>query len=1008
MDRDRRLRVTQVKARQLDSAALWCLVAISGAAGLAYELLWIRALGLHFGTSTPAITTVVATFMAGLGLGNWLFGARADRSEQPFHLYQRIELGIAVSGLLVSLFVLRGGAWLDALSRLCEYAGPFSGVARALIFAALMLLPATLMGGTLPVLSRALTRRGHSGSTLGLLYACNTLGAIAGALAPDFLLIPRHGMTITAFAAAGCNVIVAFGVRSLEAAGRLPRPAGHAFTRDAAEEFAADGRVATSIDRALSSEVGELAGADQRSQLAVAVALTACSGFAAMGLEVLWSRTLQHWTAALTTSFATLLALYLAMISLGSLVTHRVADRVAHPLRVASHLLGASGVAALAPIAFAYGWRDLERAWWPRATDMRRLSLWADAVDALLHATYLEALPCLLMGASFPFVAAAFLREGFAGAKTGQLLTINTLAGVLGALVMAFVCLPALGQQGSYYAMALLLSAVAMVCGGVLAPNWLARATTAAALAATLALAVGLPSDSLLRAHFRSGSHVIAVREGSTTTAAAALRMGYGQPYYAELLTPGVSMSSTAPQARRYMSMLAHAAVFSARASERALLICYGVGNTANALLSHSALKALDVVDISREVLSLAPKFARALGTNPLADPRVRVFVDDGRHHLIVHDTRYDVITAEPPPPTHAGVVNLYSREFYRLAASRLAPGGVITQWLPVFELSDTEVRAMIGAFVAELPHTALLYGYRQHLILIGSHRPLRIDAARAAVLARDPGVARNLHRSGIGDLDDILGSVLQTDAQLRREARGIVPVTDDVPSIQYPHENVRADRAYTTRLALSPGHAGTLLGAGTVEAIRGGLSSRSTSTPTPKFAEWGADIAAAHHATELAVSVLPLLQPDVPAEWTELEMGRALRPVLRARPQNLGLWYLLGLDPDHVRIAEVALQGPPSAQRTAATWTVARHAFYGGDYARALELLASVKPASGEVAQHALLRAGCLRALGREKEAKAAFRHAGDASRDARFKAAAAKLAERSATPVVESEGPW
>jgi spermidine synthase len=945
---------------------LYLLVGLSGAAGLCYELLWIRALGLHFGTSTPAITTVVATFMAGLGAGNWLLGRRADRSQRPFALYQRLELGIAATGLLVSLFVLRGGHWLDLLSRVCEHAGAFSSLTRASILAALMLLPATLMGGTLPVLSRALARQGQPGSTLGLLYACNTLGAIAGALVPDFVLIPRYGLTLTALAAASCNACVALGIAGLAAAGRLPATAAPAPHPER-----------------------EVPSALQRTQLALAATLTACSGFAAMGLEVLWSRTLQHWTAALTTSFAVLLALYLAMLAIGALATHRIADRVTEPLRVASGLLGATGVSAFAPIVFAYSWRDVERAFWPRAVEMRRLSLWADAVDALLHATYLAALPCFLMGASFPFIAAAFLRSGLAGVKTGQLLTINTFAGVSGALVMAFVCLPALGQQGSYAALAVLLSAVAMLCGNVLAATWAARIGASAALGVVLAVVTWLPHDSLLSAHFRNGSRVIAVREGSATTAAAALRLAYGQPYYAELLTPGVSMSSTAPEARRYMSMLAHAAVFSARASERALLICYGVGNTANALLSHRGLEALDVVDISREVLSLAPKFARALGNNPLADPRVHVFVDDGRHHLIVHDTRYDVITSEPPPPNHAGVVNLYSREFYRLAASRLAPGGVITQWLPAFELSNSEVRAMIEAFVAELPHTALLYGYREHFILIGSRAPLSIDTARAGVAARDPALARNLQRTGIGDLDDVLGSVLQSDADLRRATVGIAPVTDDVPSIQYPYENVRVDSSYARGLSLGPEHAFALLGSDTDTARR-------------------ARVADAFRATTAAVAVLPFLQPDVPAEWAELELGRALQPALHARPGNAGSWYLLGLDPDHLRAAELALQGPRSAQRTAATWPLARRAFYAGEYSRALELLESLEPEPDEMAQHALLRAGCLRALGRANEAEAAFRRAAEASRSSAFKAAASSLAARTAEPFAVDRGAW
>jgi spermidine synthase len=944
---------------------LYVLVAMSGAAGLGYELLWIRALGLHFGTTTPAITSVVATFMAGIAAGNWLFGARADRSPRPFALYQQLELGIALTGLLVSLLVLRAGGWLDVLSRWCEQAGMLAGPARAFVLAGLMFVPATLMGGTLPVLSRAVSERGHSGGALGLLYACNTLGAIGGTLLPDFVLIPRYGLTATAFAAAGCNAGVVLGVGLLRAAGRLR---------------------AVETTGESSADLGDT-GEESARQRALAVLLTASSGFAALALEVLWSRTMQHWTAALVTSFALLLAVNLTALSLGALVTRRVADRVAQPLRVASWLLGATGVLALAPIAGASVWRDVERALWPRAIELRRLSLWADAVDALLHAAYLEAAPCLLMGASFPFVAVAFLRESGTGKQTGQLFTLNTLAGVLGALVMGFACLPALGQQRSYCAVAVFSTTVAALCSGLLAASWPARIRGAVALGVVLALASALPKDGLLRAHFRSGGHVIAVREGSTTSAAAALRLAYGQPYYAELLTPGVSMSNTGPQARRYMSMMAHAALLSARDNQRALLICYGVGNTASALLSHPSLKRLDVVDISREVLSLAPLFARARGENPLRDPRVHVFVDDGRHHLLVHAQRYDVITAEPPPPKLAGVVNLYSREFYRLAASRLAPGGVITQWLPVFELSDREVRAMIAAFVAELKHTALLYGYRQHLILIGSQSPLAIDSVRALQATREASVARNLQRSGIGDLDDLLGSTLETDAELRRDTLGSTPVTDDLPSIQYPYENVREDDAYTAGLSLEPKHAFSLLGAGADAATR-------------------ARVASAFAATAAAIAALPRLRLAGP-EAQELALGTTLTPALHARPGNAGLWDLLSLDPDRVRAAEVALRVPAAVDADAA-WTLARQAFYSGDYAQALERLAKLQPEQDERALHALLRAGCLRALGDFGQSAAAFREAAAASHDETFKRVALQLSAQTAGPFAPDAGPW
>jgi hypothetical protein len=434
-------------------------------------------------------------------------------------------------------------------------------------------------------------------------------------------------------------------------------------------------------------------------------------------------------------------------------------------------------------------------------------------------------------------------------------------------------------------------------------------------------------------------------------------------------------------------------------------LICYGVGNTASALLSHRELKRLDVVDISPEVLALAKHFAAARGDNPLRDPRTHVFVDDGRHHLITHDARYDVITAEPPPPNYAGVVNLYSREFYRLAKQRLAAGGVITQWLPVFQLADSDVRAMIAAFVAELPHTALLYGYGQQLILIGALQPLvmQIGAVRD-----DDALSRNLRKNAIGTIEDVLGSVLQTDAELRREVAGVSALSDERPTIQYPYETVSDRALYTSRFVPNPRRALLLLG-GRADA------------------DLQARVLDAWNATESALSALPWVE-SAPPEARELALGRRLQPALDARPANEGTWTLLSAERDRVALAELALKRPGALDLVAqprrqveksaalarylvlqdALWLLARRAFYAHDYAHALAWLQKHTPAADQAASYALLRAGSLRGLGEFAASSEAFRTAAAASGDASFRRACAALAERAAQPFARSAGPW
>ena len=236
----------------------------------------------------------------------------------------------------------------------------------------------------------------------------------------------------------------------------------------------------------------------------------------------------------------------------------------------------------------------------------------------------------------------------------GRLFAINTMAGVIGAVVTGFVLLPWLGSQDALW----VLGAMSVLGAGA-GWIWMHRQTglrAAAALipvVAVLGMRVSLESDHTTQVFFHRGTPTVIehLDEGRSNTIAVGTRMMFGQPYFRELMTPGVSMSDTRFLARRYMAMMAHLPVLFAQKSDRALLICYGVGNTARALLSHPDLGGLDVVDISQEAISSSPWFAEMTTGDPLTDARTTVTIDDGRHHLVTTDQQYDVITSEPPPP---------------------------------------------------------------------------------------------------------------------------------------------------------------------------------------------------------------------------------------------------------------------------------------------------------------------------------------------------------------------
>lgn len=998
---------------QIFPTLIYALAAVSGMSGLIYEVLWIRALGLHLGTSAPAVALVTATFMAGLATGNAWLGSLADRVQQPLALYRRIEAGIAVAGLAVSLVLLRGGSALDPLVRLSQGMGALRPLAHAWLLVLLLLVPTTLMGATLPVSSRALMRSGRASRTVGALYGCNTLGAVAGALLPDFWLIPKFGLTLTACVAAAGNLLVvtALGSKAVSRAAlavSLPPPS-------------------TLLD----DESGRVLYAQERATRHTAFLLSAASGFAGLALEVLWSRTLEHWTAALVTSFSLLLAVDLGLLAFGALLTRRLADRAPQPLSYAATLVAMVGPAAILPVLFAPAWRTWQASLGSDAArDVERAGLAWQAFDALTHAVYLEGMACLLMGAAFPFLISAVVRQNVAtsGARTGRLWMVNTLAAVLGSLAACFVGLPWLGQQNSYLVLAISLALVGSFAAllqlrtsfssDASAHDEGPRAPIATvvgpvvSLGLVLGLAFWLPSGHLRRTYFRANERILALREGSTTTAAAAAQPAFGEFYFLALLTPGVSMSDTRFGTRRYMGMMAHAAMLAVAQPKRALLICYGAGNTARSLLSHPTLAHLRVVEISTEVLGLSPLFARVRGSDPLLDPRTQSIVDDGRHALIANEQRYDVITTEPPPPNHAGVVNLYSRQFYQLAKRRLQPRGVITQWLPVFQLSAADTHAMIAAFVAEFPHAALLYGQAGHFILIGSSAPLSIDPVLAARRMREPSVRRDLEDSGISGLAEIYGGVLQTDSELRKLVLGAAPLDDDEPSIQYPWQPRGESAIYAKLSHYDPARAQALL-------PRSNADRRLY-----------AQIEAAARAT-LELLAVPAAQrrlESAPAERSELVRGNAVGAALRHRPGDEALLDLLALDAERATLAERALQRPgadallaagrPDADEPrraqlyrslqAASLSVARRAFYLGDYGRALGWLHKRSPTRDQRAQHELLLAASLRALGEPVQARTHFEAAIAASQDRAARAWLAKLARDQTPPTGASAGPF
>ncbi len=769
---------------------------LSGMAGLLFEVVWVREFGLIFGNTIHSATLVTGVFLGGLGLGGYLAGIVADRAYRrdrlaALRLYALSEAAIGALGLGVAWALPR----LEVLSAAVSsyrtgHDGRFELTAASYLFryavAVGLLAPVTLlMGGTLTMLIRFLVggEITRAGWRVGLLYGLNTAGAACGCLLVDFLWIPHLGIWSTQLLAAGLNLTAAAGAFAVLSRARRSTRGGPEPGRQVRRPAPGPGSPLWAV--------------------ASAVVLT---GFAAMGTEILWFRFLTSALGQYRLVFSLLLAQILLGIWLGSMAGGYLSKRFGGaPL----WFMGAQIAVALSTLGSLWLF-DLGAV---QQAIHEGLGQSPDGIGLLaelrihLGAIFqVVGLPAFFMGFSYPLANAIVQdREGDVGRRAGMLYLANSFGSVTGSAVTGFVLLPTLGMKWS------LLGLLACGLGSLIPlvftwrkgqPSLKSRRGPAWALTAALATALIMmidwsrtPADELILKSFRSITrakvhdalrppYLVIASEGPLESIVVLDVPGQGRALY----TNGHPMSSTASDAQRYMRAFVHLPLLHLEAPENVLVICFGVGNTVHAASLHRSLRRIEVVDISRNVLDHAKYFADTNG-RVLLDPRVAVFVNDGRQHLRMQaQARYDLITLEPPPINFSGVASLYSREFYALARSRLRSGGFVSQWLPAPLVPAAAVRSMIRAFTDVFPGSLLLHGGSGNFILIGRReRAIELDPATLERrLAANPQVRADLERIQMGAPTDIFGAFAADARRLESAVAHSSPLTDDLPVIEY------------------------------------------------------------------------------------------------------------------------------------------------------------------------------------------------------------------------------
>jgi predicted membrane-bound spermidine synthase len=895
----------------------------SGAAALIFETLWFRRAGLAFGNSVWASALVLSSFMAGMALGNAVAARVAIRLRAPLRVVAVLELAIAAVGVvLVALLPLLG----PALAPLFRPLLPSPWLIQPLRFGSaffVLLAPAIAMGATLPLLVHALRGRvPEFGHLLGRLYGWNTLGAMAGAVSAELVWIPLGGIYGAAAAAAGLNALAAAGALALA---RLEAGA-------AAPPLAPP-------QRALSSTAIRL------------LLAAAGSGAIALAFEVVWFRVVIQYLPNSSAMFAWMLAVVLGSIALGSLVASAGFRRDARLDRFAPAVAASAAALAVASHALipALVSPVIEQM---EALDPPPGALWLGLDMALALCIALMLPVSAASGMLFTLLGKRLQAElSVAGRATGLLALSNSAGAAVGPLVAGFALLPGAGVDVSTVLLAGGYLGVALLVWSPASARFPSAAAAALGVLALACFPFGLHERTLVRlvqAEYGAHEEVIAVREGIVETAVVTRSSWQGEPHYYRLITDGYTMAAGTLAASRYMRLFAYLpAAFHPRL-ESALLISFGVGNTADALTELDELERIDVVDISPEILSLAEVIHAEPGSNPLDDPRVRVHVEDGRYYLQTTTEHYDLVTAEPPPPAFAGVVNLYTKEYFELIHARLRDGGFASYWLPVSQMRPIDSQAIVRSFCAAFPDCSLWESDPADWILLGSRNATTpVSEARLRSLWAHERLGPSLRSIGIEE-PGLLGALFLADAPFLLDwCRPAAPLVDSHP------ERAPAVAASWTRLPDE------------FRWIRDNeAQARRFASGSSPGSLWprSALEQSALHFTRANFTRQALLDPERPIEHRLAELHGVLT---RTSLESPVLW-LLGSDRVLAELASrVSVRDDPAVQRELAISALARR-----DFERAAEHLARAAPADAP-SREALLHAYALALAGRSDEAE-------------------------------------
>ncbi|MFQ5597762.1 MAG: fused MFS/spermidine synthase [Nitrospiria bacterium] len=753
---------------------------LSGFTALIYQMVWMRELILVFGASMFAISTLLTAFMGGLALGSWFFGKRAEGYANPLQVYALLEWGIGAYAFLVPVLFTALLPIYRLLSDWFDFSFYVFSLVRFVLAVAILLIPTALMGGTLPVLAQRYKNQKTVGRGVGLLYAFNTFGAVAGVLGAGFILLPALGLQKSVFIAAGLNALIGLTATLL---GKAPAP-----------PIPAPGEKQKTKKQVRVSRLSE----HDMFRRQILLTVFAVSGFSAMIYEVIWTRILTLILGSTVYSYATMLGTYLLGLALGSFIFSLLLKQFKRPLLLLTLVQGGIALSCFAG-AFLF---PLLPSIFLKIMEVFHTWKWVRDTAKFILSAAVMLMPTLLMGGVFPLVIHLLTARGDEdrplGFIVGKAYAVNTLGTIFGSFTVGFIMLPTLGIQKSLH-LAIAINAFLCLVLWFLFSQREAKQSparlrskgwaTGGVFVFLLIVSFSSPTwDPLMMSSDLFGQqaklNLLYYKEGISSTVTVVQHPTLAKEPHLTLAIDGKANASTTGDMKTQLLVAHLPMLLVPQAPKEVMLIGHGSGITTGSMITHPVSK-LVTLELEPAVIEGSRFFDRFSG-HVLDDPRVTLAMDDARNYLLRTDDRYDVIVSEPSHPWRSGSAKLFTREFFQLGKDHLKPGGIFSQWIHFYGIRAQELKSVIRTFNTVFEQVMIFFTDAGDLIMLGSETPFRIDREEISRRIAEGAVAEDLARANIYSVFDLWSHFMIGPNEIDRYAGNAVLNTDDFTLVEF------------------------------------------------------------------------------------------------------------------------------------------------------------------------------------------------------------------------------